>query len=176
MSRSSDWVPSLWMDTFDELLEDDELDYGDEWSLRFNYGLTDKVTKEERKRGWKIYSLCAHGTFQCASCKKTWSSARVVLLFHYRLRSDRGTVIMRPFGQACRTCQNNTFRLPGFSTTQVEEALLKLIRKIRKNCYGDDDYADNDSGSTEVPMRNRKPHEASLCEACIMGIFCKEAD
>lgn len=60
----SDWAPSLWLETFDELLyEDNELDYGDQWTLNFNYSQTDTVTKEERKKGWKVYCHCAYGKY-----------------------------------------------------------------------------------------------------------------
>ncbi|KAM3858476.1 receptor-transporting protein 3-like [Diretmus argenteus] len=170
----TDWLPSLWLDTFEEMLDDDqELDYGDVWNLNFNYSQTDEVTKEERKRGWKVYSHCAYGKFRCGSCSRTWPSARVVVLFRYRLRSGRGTVIMRPFGQACRRCQDDEFDLPGFSEKEVEEALLKLFAKIRKNCYGEEeDYDDDCSVGSEKVWT--KPHEKSLCEACIQGICCQD--
>lgn len=58
------WVPAFWLDIFDELLYDDnELDYGDEWNLNFNYTQTDEITKVQRKRGWKVYSHCAFGKY-----------------------------------------------------------------------------------------------------------------
>lgn len=100
----------------------------------------------------------------------------MVVLFRYRLRGDRGTVIMRPFGQACRRCQDDEFELPGFSTKEVEEALLRLFHKIRKNCYGEED--DDYDGSSSVSSTKvwTKPHEASLCEACIQGICCQDDD
>lgn len=64
ISTHEDWVPSLWLDTFEELLYDDnELDYGDQWSLNFNYRQTDTVTKEEKKRAWKVYCHCAYGKY-----------------------------------------------------------------------------------------------------------------
>lgn len=78
---------------------------------------------------------------------------------------------MRPFGQACRQCQNKEFILPGFSEDEVEQALLKLFAKIRKNCYGEEDDDDDCSGSTEQVYT--KPHEKNLCEACSQGI-CQE--
>ncbi len=111
-------------------------------------------------------------SFQCGSCRKTWPSARVIVLFRYRLRGDRGTVIMRPFGQACRRCQDE-YDLPGFSQKEVEEALLRLFRKIRKNCYGDDDDDDGASSTSSTKVWT-KPHEAGLCEACRMGICCQD--
>lgn len=113
-------------------------------------------------------------SFRCLSCSNTWSSARVTVLFHYRLRAERGTVLMRPFRQACKSCAENSFELPGFSESAVRETLLRLFYKIRKNCYGevDDDYEPSTSGNN----RRTKPHEASLCEACAQGICCQDDD
>ncbi|XP_027892402.1 receptor-transporting protein 3-like [Xiphophorus couchianus] len=173
MSRPAGWVPAFWLDIFDELLYDDnELDYGDEWNLNFNYTQTDEITKVQRKRGWKVYSHCAFGKFQCGACRKTWRSARAVVLFRYRVRNGRGTVIMRPFGQACRQCQDGAFYLPGFTRKEVEHALLRLFSKIRKNCYGEEES--DEASSTSSAKVWTKPHEAALCEACRLGICCLE--
>ncbi|XP_029299834.1 receptor-transporting protein 3-like [Cottoperca gobio] len=175
MSRPTEWVPSSWTTVFDDLLSDDnELDYEDEWNFNFSYIQTEEITKEQKKRGWKIYSHCANGNFQCTSCCKTWSSARVVVLFRYRLRGARGSVIMRPFGQVCRSCTNNQFSRPGFSEQEVERALLRLFAKIRKNCYGEDD--DSAASGSPTPQYRTKPHEKSLCEACLQGICCQDDD
>ncbi|KAK2830366.1 hypothetical protein Q5P01_018297 [Channa striata] len=150
MSRPTDWLPSLWRDTFDELLYDDEeLDYGDPWSLNFNYSQTDTISKKEAKKGWKVYCHCTFGNFRCYYCSRTWPSARVVVLFRYRLRQGKGTVIMRPFGQACRRCQQDGFDFPGFRKKNVEHALLGLFAKIRKNCYGEEDDEDEDGSSRD---------------------------
>ncbi|KAK5613755.1 hypothetical protein CRENBAI_016647 [Crenichthys baileyi] len=177
MSRSTVWTPGFWLEIFDELLyNDNQLDYGDEWCLNFNYTQTDEVSKEQRKRGWKVYSHCAYGNFQCGACRKTWPSARVVLLFRYRLRNGRGTVIMRPFGQACRRCQDGEFDLPGFAQKEVEHALLRLFSKIRKNCYREKEEESGDGSSTSSTTVWTKPHEKSLCEACLLGICCQEDD
>lgn len=59
-----EWVPSLWMDIFNELIDDDnELDYGDEWRLNFNYSQANCVSDEERKRGWKVSCSTAFGKY-----------------------------------------------------------------------------------------------------------------
>lgn len=81
---------------------------------------------------------------------------------------------MRPFGQACRSCGGD-FTLPGFSEEVARESLLRLFRKIRKNCYGevDDDY---DGDMQENAQRHSKPHEADLCEACSQGICTQKED
>ncbi|XP_029023523.1 receptor-transporting protein 4-like [Betta splendens] len=172
MSKT-DWNPSLWLDVFDELVYDDnQLDNEDSWTLNFNYNQDDTVTKQERKRGWKVYCHCGFGKFRCGSCSRTWGSARVVLLFRYRLRQGRGTVIMRPFGQTCLQCRDDEYDLPGFAKKDVEKALFRLFAKIRKNCYGEED--DNEDGSVCSTKVWTKPHEAALCEACSHGICCQD--
>uniref|UniRef100_A0AAY5KGB1 3CxxC-type domain-containing protein n=1 Tax=Esox lucius TaxID=8010 RepID=A0AAY5KGB1_ESOLU len=172
-----DWTPSQWLDCFEDMVEED-LDRSDKWTLHFNYSLTETLSKEERRRGWKIHSHCAYGQFQCVDCSKTWGSARVVLVFRYRLRDEtaRGTVLMRPFGQACRRCRES-FELPGFTQNEVEEALLRLFGKIKKNCYGEEeeeDEEDEEEGSEGSEKVWTKPHEKALCEACRLGICCDE--
>lgn len=113
-------------------------------------------------------------SFECGSCRKTWPSARAVVLFHYRLRGERGTVIMRPLGQSCLRCQD-TYELPGFSEDVVRGTLQRLFSKIRKNIYNEDDD-DDDGGQSDNSRRGwSKPHESSLCEACKMGI-CSQND
>ncbi|XP_030645294.1 receptor-transporting protein 3-like [Chanos chanos] len=169
----TDWIPSLWLDMFDEMVEE-ELDYNDYWTFNFNYKLLAKLTADERRRGWKIYSHCAPGQFRCGTCSRSWRSARVVVLFKYRLRtnSERGTVLMRPFCQAYRRCDGD-FYFPGFSKKNAEEALLRLFGKIRKNCYGEEEEED-DSCSVGSERVRTKPHEASFCEACDLEICCTD--
>ncbi|CAL8289379.1 unnamed protein product [Gadus morhua 'NCC'] len=175
MSRPTDWNPSLWKDCFEELL-DQELDHGDEWTLGFNYRQTDEVSMEDRKRGWKVGKQCAYGGFRCGRCSNTWWSAKVTLVFRYRLRktAEKGTVIMRPFGQSCRSCHDDqdVFYMAGFSDDVVDRTLLQLFKKIRKNCYGEE------QDGSDVPVcdivRKTKPHKKELCEACQQGICCLE--
>ncbi|KAI1901706.1 hypothetical protein AGOR_G00037150 [Albula goreensis] len=167
----TDLTPSLWESTFNKLLEE-ELEYNDTWVFRFNNSLHEQLSPEEKRRGWKIYCPSAFGQFKCKTCSKTWPSARVMVLFHYRLQKERGTVVMRRFGQKCRRC-NGDFARPGFSPRVVEEVLLKLISKIRKNCYGEEDEGGGCSSESTVVWT--KPHESSLCEACAKGI-CSKVD
>ncbi|XP_065326961.1 receptor-transporting protein 3-like [Pelmatolapia mariae] len=172
-SRYTAWAPSLWTHTFEELVYgDNALDYGDPWSLTFSYKQTDKLSKKENKRGWKVFFHCAYGNFQCASCRRIWPSVRVVLLFRYRLRGGKGAVTMRPFGQACRRCQDDNFHLPGFYKEEAKEALLRLFSEIRKNCYGVED--ENEEGDSGATRRRSKPHEKTLCEACCFGLCCQD--
>lgn len=84
-------------------------------------------------------------------------------------------MIMRPFGQACRRCQDEEFDLPGFSRKEVEHALLRLISKIRKNIYGEEEESDDGSSTTSNKVWT-KPHEKNLCQACLLGICCQDDD
>ncbi|XP_048849057.1 receptor-transporting protein 3-like [Brienomyrus brachyistius] len=169
-----DWTPALWSDTFAQL-EEDELEHDDSWAFAFNYSLTETLTYAERRRGWKIYRHHAHGGFRCSTCSRQWSSARAVVLFRYRLQSSlcRGTIIMRPFGQACRHCGGD-FERPGFSPKEVENVLLCLFDRIRKNCYGEREEGDEDLDSISPEKVWTKPHESTLCEACSQNICCQD--
>ncbi|XP_043926215.1 receptor-transporting protein 3-like [Protopterus annectens] len=167
---------NVWIDTFNYLI-DEELDYNDRWFLNFNYKITNTLSSEKRKEGWKISSKCAYASFCCSRCNRQWHSARVLVIFHYRLREkmERGHVIMRPFRQVCDACKSNGehYEIPRFSEDKVEEILLGLLSKIKKNCYREDYHDDGiDSGCSKV--YRTKPHKSSLCEACKDGICCKD--
>uniref|UniRef100_A0A4W5P8H1 3CxxC-type domain-containing protein n=1 Tax=Hucho hucho TaxID=62062 RepID=A0A4W5P8H1_9TELE len=173
MGQSLYWMPTLWSECFEEML-DEELGSSDQWAFHFNYGLTETLTEEEKM----LWCVCKFTL--CDECSKTWPSARVVVVFRYRLRDEtgRGTVLMRPFGQACRRCREE-FELPGFSKNEVEEALLRLFGKIRKNCYGEEEEEveeeeEEEEGSEGSEKVWKRPHEKALCEACRLGICCQE--
>ncbi|XP_030004084.1 receptor-transporting protein 4-like [Sphaeramia orbicularis] len=174
----AEWLPSLWQDTFEKLLlRDKELDYGDHWTIDFSYIQTNTLSLEERRGGWKVSCHCTNGKFQCASCQRMWPSARVQVLFRYRLWTGQGwgTVIMRPFGQSCHYCRNDVFEFCGFLKRDVKQTLRRLFAKIRKNCYGEEDGEVSYSLPVCAPKAKAKPHESSLCEACDMGI-CSQQD
>ena len=100
-------------------------------------------------------------------------------MFRYRLRDGpgRGTVIMRPFGQACQRCPDDAgFDLPGFTEEEVENTLRHLFGKIRKNCYGEEEEEDDDDDGWSVCSEKvrTKPHQKDLCEACQEGICCQD--
>lgn len=64
ISTPVEWAPGLWLDLFEELLYDDEeLNYGDQWSLTFDYNLSETLDQNERRRGWKIFCYRARGKY-----------------------------------------------------------------------------------------------------------------
>ncbi|XP_075058426.1 receptor-transporting protein 3-like [Mixophyes fleayi] len=167
---------NIWIDTFDDL-QTTELEerYRRTWVLQFNYRLTDTLTQEQKQNGWKISQANSIASFTCSACSKTWSSHRVSLLFHYCLgQTRRGIVLLRPYGQMCRECNNDYYMKPTFREKTAEGVLEKLILKIRKNCY--QEYFDR----TEQELKHRvvrpKPHERHLCEACADGLCNKDND
>ncbi|GLD58565.1 receptor-transporting protein 3-like protein [Lates japonicus] len=108
-----------------------KLDYGTQWTLNFNYSQTDKSHQEERKKGWKITRLQA------------WP---------WREDSDHAAPLVRPARRCQATCLNSWF-----SKKEVEQqALLRLISKIRKNCYGQQQQHTGEIGQS--PLRSQQHH------------------
>uniref|UniRef100_UPI00398E3554 receptor-transporting protein 3-like n=1 Tax=Pristiophorus japonicus TaxID=55135 RepID=UPI00398E3554 len=157
-----------WFDLFARCME--EMEFEERWTLNFNYNLDPDLDVEKRKEGWKIYKTSSFGRFDCP-CSNSWSSAHVVILFHYRLRRDRGLVLMRAFRQQCRNCSNSSQQKPQITNKQLKQVFDRLILKILKNCYGEE------VGNVQRKLLHRKtkPHETSLCEACALGI-CRNQD
>ncbi|XP_043542440.1 receptor-transporting protein 3-like [Chiloscyllium plagiosum] len=152
-----------WIDTFSRCVG--ELQYTDRWTLNFNYKLDANLTPLQREGGWKVYTTSSFGRFECP-CSNSWSSAHVVVLFHYRLKRHKGTVLLRPFQQRCRDCWNSFERKPIINQTQMQKVLDRLILKICKNCY----MEEVPELERNLQYRKTKPHETSLCEACEWGL------
>ncbi|XP_069473582.1 receptor-transporting protein 3-like [Ambystoma mexicanum] len=173
MSRAESGNP--WIDIFRELQEEElEEGYGETWALHFNYSLTNDLPQEKRKQGWKVTERPSNGSFTCSSCHHLWNSARICIVFHYRRRENaqRGQVLMRPFRQQCRQCNSGKYEHPKFNEDRIEEILMGVIVKIKKNCYG---VVDPDESPPKSPSDQRwtKPHHKELCEACQQGICTK---
>nr|XP_023659774.1 receptor-transporting protein 4-like isoform X2 [Paramormyrops kingsleyae] len=161
---ATDWTPALWSDTFAQL-EEDELEHGDSWAFQFNYSLTETLTKEERRRGWKIYCHRAYGRFRCSSCPNQWTSDRAVVLFAYRHERFRnqGKVMIRLFGQRCLNCRMNYEQLE----LSMRTVLRDLVLEIRRKCYHERNApAPQGHGSDNIERVMTGPHREELCEAC----------
>ncbi|KAM4041454.1 receptor-transporting protein 3-like [Anomaloglossus baeobatrachus] len=168
---------NIWIDTFDRLQKKDlQEKYGRKWILQFNYHLENSLTEEQRQKKWKISQTTKPASFTCLNCSHFWNSGRVTLIFHYCLRKNKtGTVLLRPFSQMCRECDNNNFINPTFNVKSVKAILETLILKIRKNCYQEKTDSDSQDKMHHKIVRT-KPHESDLCEACMNGICNKDQD
>ncbi|XP_067898521.1 receptor-transporting protein 3-like [Heterodontus francisci] len=151
-----------WISLFTRRIEEE---IEDRWTLNFNYQLNPYLEEEKRRAGWKIYTTSSFGRFDCP-CSNSWSSAHVVILFHYRLRNNGGSVLLRPFRQQCRICWNSFMQKPQVNHTQKQQVFDRLISKILKNCYGEA----VEEVERDLQHRKTKPHETSFCEACKLGI------
>ncbi|XP_078521512.1 receptor-transporting protein 3-like [Lissotriton helveticus] len=165
---------NAWIDLFNEIQEEElEEEHGDTWQLHFNYSITNELAQEKRKEGWKVFEKASYGSFTCSKCSHFWNSAKICIVFHYRLRerAGRGQVLMRPFRQQCRECGSKTWCTPRFNDSEIEDILLILIAKIKKNCYHEVDPDEpTPTGPNTIPTT---PHHKELCEACQQGICTK---
>ncbi|XP_048460361.1 receptor-transporting protein 3-like isoform X1 [Rhincodon typus] len=155
-----------WIDSFSRRM-DEELGNEDRWTLNFNYKLENDLNESQRKEGWKIYITSSFGRFNC-SCSNSWTSAHVVILFHYRLRDRRGLVLLRLFRQQCRDCYNPYQHKPTIRQKEMQKVFDRFILKIRKNCYMETVTLTE----RKLQYRKTKPHQTSLCEACALGMCC----
>ncbi|KAM4695050.1 uncharacterized protein O3C94_005448 isoform 1-T2 [Discoglossus pictus] len=160
---------NIWMDTFQDLQEMElGKDYGHVWSLHFQYDLIDNLTLEQKQEGWKIFTMKSFGSFVCLKCSNYWKSGLITLMFHYRLiNSKKGLVKLRIYRQQCRRCKYPNLEKPTIEEHEVQESLITLILKIRKNCYNE--ITEKSTESSRGSPHLTKPHERNLCEACLFG-------
>uniref|UniRef100_A0A8C4GIG2 3CxxC-type domain-containing protein n=1 Tax=Dicentrarchus labrax TaxID=13489 RepID=A0A8C4GIG2_DICLA len=76
--------------------------------------------------GWEQYIRNTGARFKCIMCGRSWSSNRVMVVFHMRLLNGQGIVKVRRFRQNCMMSA-----VPmGFP--------FSLFLKIRIKCYHED--------------------------------------
>ncbi|KAM4771700.1 receptor-transporting protein 3-like [Rhinophrynus dorsalis] len=147
--------------------------YGHIWKLQIKKDITDELTDSERQEGWKIYQSASFGRFKCFACQHVWNSARVSLTFQYRrIGLTGGEVYLRLYRQQCRNCQSNILLTAKCEESDMREVLMRLTTKIRKNCYKEN----TETRTYEKNVKNTKPHEESLCEACMLGKCKRDAE
>ncbi|XP_053565024.1 receptor-transporting protein 3-like [Bombina bombina] len=156
-----------WADIFQNLQDTELKDtYSNQWTLQMDNDLDD-LTSNLRQQGWKIYQSSSIGKFMCPSCTHKWNSARVSLIFHYRLNigHEDGEVRLKIYRQKCRSCGNQKMLKASFEEENVKDVLIRLITRIKKNCY----YEQIEIKRRTNGLERTKPHESSLCEACLKG-------
>ncbi|KAE8603655.1 hypothetical protein XENTR_v10014407 [Xenopus tropicalis] len=165
---------SNWADVFQSVQETEiEPRHGQAWTLQIKNDLTDDLTSNQRQNGWKIYQSSSFGRFTCSNCRHGWNSARVSLTFHYRhISSAGGEVYLRTYRQKCRSCSSDQMLTAKFEQEKMAEVLMRVADKIRKNCYNE---AIEQKNYIKFSKKT-KPHEASLCEACMLGKCNRDAD
>ncbi|XP_076007530.1 receptor-transporting protein 3-like [Genypterus blacodes] len=140
-----------------------ELREGDTWSLEFD----DSIEPHKPDHGWQQYIRSAAARFGCSSCRRTWPSNRVMVVFHMRLASGVGVVKVRRFRQNCKRCSNAPMEEPDISPENVCTLLENLVKKIRIKCYNE---APKEPPRQFTNYDVKSPHEPTHCEGCIKGI------
>uniref|UniRef100_A0A8C4E1W5 3CxxC-type domain-containing protein n=1 Tax=Dicentrarchus labrax TaxID=13489 RepID=A0A8C4E1W5_DICLA len=72
--------------------------------------------------GWEQYIRNTGARFKCIMCGRSWSSNRVMVVFHMRLLNGQGIVKVRRFRQNCKN----------------EQFEINKRSKIRIKCYHED--------------------------------------
>ncbi|XP_078521862.1 uncharacterized protein LOC144791084 isoform X2 [Lissotriton helveticus] len=115
--------------------------------------------------------LLVSSSFRCTKCRRWWISGHVHILFQLKLNwlDGQGLVKMRIFRQECKRCSTGCLEDPTFTPEVIDNVVGKLMRRIRKTCYGELGADDHDLSSITYGRREG-PHEKQHCEACRQGI------
>uniref|UniRef100_A0A8C4DX33 3CxxC-type domain-containing protein n=1 Tax=Dicentrarchus labrax TaxID=13489 RepID=A0A8C4DX33_DICLA len=86
--------------------------------------------------GWEQYIRNTGARFKCIMCGRSWSSNRVMVVFHMRLLNGQGIVKVRRFRQ---NCKNEQFEINKRSAVrQLDIIMTNVFYKIRIKCYHED--------------------------------------
>ena len=156
-----------WKDAFKELFN-----FRDKWEIyEGNIKYLPDISKV-RSHGWKQFQDKGKDRFECGRCRKMWSSAMGVVIFHYRLKRNhrrkgsRGEVKLWCFGQKCKDCRGN-FEEPYWYDEEIERILRNLLIKVKEKFYGGSKRKDNPN---QLLGDMSAGHEQALCSACQEGV------
>ncbi|XP_015250250.1 receptor-transporting protein 3-like [Cyprinodon tularosa] len=140
---------------------------GDTWNLVFD----ESIEPNNPDYGWTKYFRKTTARFSCTSCRRTWPSNRVMVIFHMRLMGGQGTVKVRPARQECKRCTSAAMVKPLVEPENIRILMENLVQKVRRNCYHEDIGEPNRrSNSLDV----KSPHEPKHCEGCRLGICTRD--
>ncbi|KAI4579067.1 hypothetical protein MJG53_000941 [Ovis ammon polii x Ovis aries] len=155
-----------WEQTFQELICQEKPRA--RWTLKMDGNLRPNCVAQ----GWRQYQQRGFGRFQCSSCRRSWASAQVQILFHMYLENQKSTgkVLMRIFGQRCKKCFQSQFEKPDFSPESSQRILKNLAQRVLEKFY-----RNGIRKASEIPVKPEVPldgsHDKANCEACILG-YC----
>ncbi|XDB46725.1 hypothetical protein AB1E18_000340 [Capra hircus] len=120
-----------WEQTFQELICQEKPRA--RWTLKMDGNLRPNCVAQ----GWRQYQQRGFGRFQCSSCRRSWASAQVQILFHMYLENQKSTgkVLMRIFGQRCKKCFQSQFEKPDFSPESSQRILKNLVQRVLEKFY-----------------------------------------
>ncbi|XP_023556412.1 receptor-transporting protein 3 [Octodon degus] len=158
-----------WEQVFQELIR--EVKPWHSWTL-----VTDKeLLPNVLQQGWAQFQQKTFARFCCSSCLRSWSSAKVQVLFHvhWSKKKRRGQVKMRVFAQRCKKCTESHFEVPELTPENIRRTLTNLVFSILRKCY-----KEGFKPMEELPPVKdtslEGPHDSLNCEACLQG-FCAQS-
>ncbi|XP_047231464.1 receptor-transporting protein 3 [Girardinichthys multiradiatus] len=140
---------------------------GHTWTLEFD----ETILPNSPEPGWKMYIRKTSARFRCTSCRRSWPSNRVMVIFHMHLMDGQGTVKVRPLRQECNRCHNAPMVKPHVESNNIQILMENLVEKIRIKCYHEN-LGQKKRQYNAFDVKN--PHEPNHCEGCKLGICTKE--
>ncbi|MED6278518.1 hypothetical protein CHARACLAT_024785 [Characodon lateralis] len=140
---------------------------GHTWNLEFD----DTILPNSPKLGWETYIRNTSARFSCTSCRRSWPSNRVMVIFHMHLMDGQGTVKVRRLRQACNRCDNAPMVKPRVESDNIQILMENLVEKIRIKCYHEN-LGQKKRQNKAFDVKN--PHEPDHCEGCKLGICTRE--
>ncbi|XP_015250253.1 PREDICTED: receptor-transporting protein 3-like [Cyprinodon variegatus] len=136
---------------------------GDTWNLVFD----ESIEPNNPDYGWTKYFRKTSARFSCTSCRRTWPSNRVMVIFHMCLIGGQGTVKVRPLRQECNSCPTAAMVKPLVEPDNIRILMTNLVKKVRRNCYHEEIEEPNRVfNAVDV----KSPHEPDHCEGCRLGV------
>ncbi|XP_060796637.1 receptor-transporting protein 3-like [Neoarius graeffei] len=135
--------------------------------------MDESIQPKNAQPGFYEYLKGSFAKFCCSKCNNSWTSRRVLVIFHFShdAANGCGTVKMRCCRQECRRCSVPSKEQPEFHRENIDVMVEKLIEKIQFKCYEKRMIQSN--RTSRFNGRVNGPHESALCEACGLGICQK---
>ena len=144
----------------------------DKWNLKVNQEISGLVDiKVVARNGWKRFQDKAKVRFQCSECKRSWTSVKGTVIFHYRLdrNQNEGEVNMWLLGQNCSRCED---KFEDIKWCEVKKCLKNLLTKVQEKFYNDSTVINTSQRAANMSSE----HRSELCQACDQRVSGLRAD
>ncbi|XP_066458388.1 receptor-transporting protein 4-like isoform X1 [Eleutherodactylus coqui] len=150
-----------WIEEFNCEIHESEVP--SRWSL-----MVDENLQKKQNAKYKYFLQKTFGSFGCSSCKRSWSSSKVRILFRmtHNRYPKQGNVTMRIFKQGCQSCY--VMQEPRISSENIKTVISNVVGHIERVFYGNENVSDD--RPPRIYGKLEGPHDTELCEACQLGM------